>query len=109
MKLYRIFIPKYYNDETKIEIGKIRKITDQIKDRFGSYSMNPFARLPLIEGVWTSDKTGKTYTEQMFMAELFLEDTFKNKSWLKAFREIVKQELKQEEIFIIVQDAEIII
>ena len=108
MKLYKIFIPKYYNNGELIEIKKIRKITEMIKDNFGSYSLNPFARLPLIQGVWSSEKTNRTYTEKMFMIELFVEDTFNNQKWLKAFKEMVRQDLSQEEIFIITQNAEII-
>ena len=108
MKLYRIFIPKCYNDGNKIETKKIRKVLGEIREHFGAYSLNPLATLPLIEGIWTSDTIDKIYKEQVFMVELFLQDTFDNQKWLKSFKEIVRQELKQEEIFIIVQDAEII-
>jgi hypothetical protein len=108
MKLYKIFIPKCYNDGRKIETKKIREVLENIRKRFGSYSLNPLATLPLIQGVWTSDSTNKIYREQVFMVELFVQDTFDNQKWLKSFREIIRQELHQEEIFIIVQDAEII-
>lgn len=108
MKLYRIFLPKNYNSGKPIESNKIGKIAQMIKDRFGAYSFNPFASPPIIQGVWTS-KDGFTYEERMNLIELFVEDTIDNQKWLRAFKEMVRQELNQEEIFIIVQDAEIIL
>ena len=108
MKLYRIFIPKNYNNGKPIESKKIRKVTEGIQERFGGYSLNPFASLPIIQGVWTSDETNKIYSEPQYMIELFVEDTFDNQKWLKSFKEMTRQELQQEEIFVIVQDAEIL-
>lgn len=107
VKLYRIFLPKYYNNSNLIEPKKIRKITEQIQEKFGAYSLNPFARLPIIEGIWTSD-TKKVYSDTLYCVELFVEDTFNNQSWLKAFKEMARQELQQEELFVIVQNAEIL-
>ena len=110
MKIYRIFLPRFYNDGIKIPITKISKITDQVRERFGAYTLRhaslPIMQKEIMKGVWTSGK--KIYDEQMFMIELFVEDTFKNKRWLKAFKEIICQELNQKEIFIITQDAEIL-
>ena len=108
MKLYKIFIPKFYNDGKRIETKKTRKIAEDIRRKFGAYSANPYADFPIIEGTWTSDSTKKVYRDKLFLIELFVEDTFKNQEWLKAFKIMVKQELEQEEIFIIVQNADII-
>ena len=106
MKIYRIFLPKFYDDGKKIPMKKILKIAEQIRIRFGGYSLRP-ASLPVIQGVWAS-KEKKIYAEEMFMIEIFMEDTFNNKKWLKSSKELWRQELKQEEIFVIVQDAEIL-
>jgi len=108
MKLYRIFLPKQYNDGKEIEYKKIRKITEEITERFGACSLHPKATLPSIEGIWTSDKTNKIYDEPVFMIELFIEDTFDNQKWLESFKEMTRQRLKQEELFVIVQNAEIL-
>ena len=40
--------------------------------------------------------------------ELFVEDTMNIKKWFTAKKELWRQELEQEEFFIMVQDAEII-
>jgi len=108
LKLYRIFLPKFYNDRKPIEAPKIRKITGSLTDKFGGYTLNPLAYLPLMEGAGTSPKTNKIYTEQVFCIELFIQDTFDNQKWMQAFSEMVRQELKQEELFVIVQNAEIL-
>lgn len=107
MKLYKIFIPKRYNSGDQIPSPKVHRITESIREKFGAYSLNPFARLPVIQGVWTNDKS-QMYKEPMYVIELFIEDTFDNKRWLSAFKELVRQELGQKELFIIVQDAEIL-
>jgi len=108
MKLYRIFLPKQYNDGREIEAKKIGKLTELIRERFGAYSINPFATLPVIQGVWTSEERSRLYIEPMFMIELFIEDTFDNQKWLKSFKEMARQELEQVELFVIAQNAEIL-
>ncbi len=106
MKLYKVFLPKFYNDKTAIPTNFILKIAEEIRERFGAYSLNPFGRLPII-GVWTNHQ--KKYTDEMNVLELFVEDTFDIKRWFQAKKELWRQELKQEELFIIVQDAEILL
>lgn len=108
MKLYRIFIPKKYNDGTQIPIEKTTEILNEVEKRFGSYSIDPFGRLPLI-GVWNDHKTKQRYVDDVQILELFVEDTINIKKWIAAQREIWKQELQQEELFIMVQDAEIVL
>ena len=108
MKLYRIFLPKRHSNGEPVPLPKIRKVTENIRERFGAYSLNPFAKLPVIQGVWTDDKS-RIYTEPMYVIELFIEDTFDNKRWMAAFKEMIRQELEQKELFIIAQDAEILL
>ncbi len=108
MKLYKIFLPKYYNDGKKIEDKKMRKVTTDIMERFGGYTVNPFAVLPIIDGAWKDKKTHETYLDKLICIEIFMEDTFDNQKWLISFKELVRQQLKQEELFVIVQNAEII-
>lgn len=97
MKLYRIFLPKTYDTKKKIPLKIILKILEDIEERFGAYSMNPFAQLPLI-GCWKDNKD-KKYEEEHFEVELFTEDTFENKRWIIAYKEMIRQKLKQEEHF----------
>ncbi len=107
MKLYRIFLPKRFNDGKNIPTNKILKIAEEIREKFGAYSIDPYGRLPIIQGVWTSDKKRK-YEDEMNILDLFVEDTFNIQKWFRAKKEIWRQELEQEELFIIVQNAEII-
>lgn len=106
MKLYRLFLPQSYNEGGKIPKKEILGVTQKIREKFGALSVNPFATLPIIQGTWTS-ATKKQFEEPMFLIEIFLEDTFDNAKWIKSFKEIIRQELKQEEIFLISQDAEL--
>ena len=106
MKLYRIFIPKTYNDKSKIPLKLIQNIVERFGDRFGGYTLDS-AYLPAIEGFW-KDNNNLKYKEEHFLLELFTEDTFDNKKWIIAQKECIRQELKQEEIFIMEMYAEIL-
>jgi len=107
MKLYRIFLPKKFNNGTSIPLEKVTKILNEVEEKFGGYSLDPFGRMPLI-GVWNDQKENKRYADEIQVLELFVEDTIKIKKWFIAKKELWKQELEQEELFIMVQDAEII-
>jgi len=107
MKLYRIFIPKTYNDKTKISMRVIQKIAKQIEERFGAYSLDPYSHLPVIQGFW-KDGDGLKYKEEHFLLELFIEDTFDNKKWISSYKEMIRQELNQKEIFIMEINAEVL-
>lgn len=107
MKLYRIFLPKKFNDGKPIPTDSILKIAEEIREKFGGYSLDPFGRLPIIQGVWT-DSDNRKYEEEMNLLDLFVEDTFNIQKWFRAKREIWRQELQQKELFIIVQNAEIV-
>lgn len=106
MKLYKIFLPKKYNSGELIPTKIIMEIIEPIEEKFGAYSLSS-ATLPVISGAWTSE-TGRKYSEPMFLIELFVEDTFDNQKWLKSFKEIWRQSLKQEEFFVISQNAEVL-
>jgi len=108
MKLYRLFLPKRFNNGKLIPTNKILKIAEEIREKFGAYSFDPYGRLPIIQGIWTSTKKRK-YEDEMNILDLFVEDTFDIQKWFQAKKEIWRQELEQEELFIIVQNAEIII
>ncbi|MEK6832451.1 MAG: hypothetical protein AABY32_00250 [Nanoarchaeota archaeon] len=107
MKLYRIFIPKTFNDKTKIPFKKIQKIAEEIEERFGAYSLDPFVHLPVVQGSWKGSG-GLKYEEEHFLFELFLEDTFENKKWITAYKEMIRQNLEQKEIFILEINAEVV-
>lgn len=107
MKLFRIFLPKKYNDGRPVEFKKIREVAEEIRERFGAYSSNPFGILPVMEGIWISDQR-RVYREEMFIIELFVQDTFDNNKWIKAKQEEWRQRFEQEELFIIVQYAEVL-
>ena len=56
MKLYRLLLPKRFNNGKLIPTNKILKIAEEIREKFGAYSLDPYGRLPIIQGVWTSNK-----------------------------------------------------
>ncbi len=107
MKLYRIYLPKLFNDKKPVPEEILFTILKTIREKFGGYSLDPSGRLPVIQGAWTSSEQ-KVYVDEMSVIELFVEDTFDTQKWFKTQKEIWRELLQQEELFIIVQDAEII-
>lgn len=108
MKLYRIFLPKTYNDGTPIEDSKLREITKQIRDKFKGYSANPKAVFPIWEGAWIDEKHNRALLENVICVELFTQDTFDNQRWMRSQTELWKQTLEQDDLFVLVQNAEMI-
>ena len=108
MKLYNIYIPKFYNNGEKIPQEKIAKILDEIIEKFGVSSYQENAKLPLVQGVWIS-KEGKRYSDVVSLVCLILEDTVDHNKWFIEKSRLWRQELEQEEFFIVVQYAELII
>jgi len=107
MKLYSIYLPKTYNSKKPIPTKKIRKITEEVREKFGEYSIDPYAKLPLIEGIWTSE-TKRLFRESMYMIQIFTQDTYDTQKWIKAMKEVWRQALDQKVLFIIEQHAEIL-
>ena len=84
----------------------IQTIVERFGDRFGGYTFDT-SYLPIIEGFW-ENKDAIQYEEKHFLLELFIEDTFDNKKWIKVQKEKIKKELEQKEIFIMEINAEIL-
>jgi len=107
MKQYNIYIPKFYNDGKEIPKEKIAKILNEIIEKFGLSSYQEDAKMPLIQGMWTS-KEGKRYSDKVSIVCLILEDRMDYQKWFTAKAEIWRQELEQEEFLIVVNYAEVI-
>lgn len=79
----------------------------KLKKDLAVITLDPFGRLPLI-GVWNDSKNKERYVDEVQILELFVEDTIDIKRWITASKELWRQKLEQAELFIMVQDAEII-
>ena len=64
MKLYRIFIPKKYNGGTLIPIEKTTRILNEVEEKFGGYTLDPFWRMPLV-GIWNDPKDKQRYKDEV--------------------------------------------
>lgn len=102
MKLYRIFLPKVYNDGSSIEDSKLRKISKQIRDKFDGYSANPETVFPIWEGAWVDERHNRAYLEPVICIELFTQDTFDNQSWIRSQTEVYFSYLPITNIFILI-------
>lgn len=108
MKLYNIYIPKHYNDGKKIPKEVIDEIIGEIDKKFKKYTFQEKAKLPLVQGIWTSPK-GKRYSDKVYLLYLIIEGTTKDKIWLTKKANKWCKKLDQEEFLIVEQYAEVII
>jgi hypothetical protein len=103
MQILRVdlLLPRFYNpnnsDHSKrIEPAKIVQTLDEIEQAFGGYTLND---IPII-GSWIDPKTKKSFKDSHRSVWITVENNSENIRALKAFKEVWKERLEQEDIMI---------
>jgi hypothetical protein len=89
-----ILIPKYYNDNRRIEAFKHRITYQQIFSQFHGCTID---KAPLI-GDWIDPKTGKRYRDRNLSCSVICDDNYDNMDFLNRFKTQLKERYIQEEI-----------
>ncbi len=108
MKLYCFFLPRNYKNGKPVEEEKFDIFTEKLNKKFKGVTFIPSIDFPLIQGTWTNPKTKEVSKDKIAKIELFVEDTMKIQTWIKNFKTYLEKELGQDEIFVLVQNAEIL-
>jgi hypothetical protein len=99
VKEYDIFLPLRYNDGTHIEPRKFQHIQDQLLAQFEGLTYFPQPN----QGFW---KLGDlTYRDDIIVLRVIASDSRRARRILKKFKEELKADLDQKEIFIIERDV----
>jgi|SRR6185436_6568773 len=96
-----ITIPLNYNDGKKIKQKKLDYIRDYILSKFGGLTITSNQA-----GYWVSKN--KIYTDLVRTYIIVTESTKQNIKWIEDLKQLLKTELKQEDIFIIKSEVKLI-
>ncbi len=92
---YDLFLPLRYNDGRRVEKGKVRRLKERLKERFGGLTFFPQKS----EGLW---KVGRvTFREEIVILRVLAEDTRAARKFFRGLKEELKAELEQEDILIV--------
>jgi len=102
MRRYEILLPLRFNDGSPVPDELIGETILALRDRFGAVSLET----QTIRGVW--QHSGQTYRDDL--ARLFVDvlDTGENRDWFRQFKERLKVEFRQLEIWIVTHPIEIL-
>ncbi|MFL5243998.1 MAG: hypothetical protein ACJ8FY_17995 [Gemmataceae bacterium] len=102
MKEYEIYVPVSYNDGSPVEDAKIDRIGERLLDQFGGVTFFPQPN----RGTWKMGHV--TFQDQIVIFRVISAKTTSARRFLKEFKEELKRDLRQEDIFIVVKEAEVL-
>lgn len=102
-KRIEIMLPLTYNNGQMIEPQKLYDLKDEIVKKFKGASMDDAT----INGTWIAPD-GVAYYDKCKKLFVDIEDTPENGEWLKEYKEKLKVELKQIEVYITSYKIEIL-
>ena len=100
MKEYDIYIPLNYNDGTPIEARKYQQLQRRLLDHFGGVTFFPQPN----KGLWKMADI--TYRDEIVIYRVITSDARKARQILKALKDRLRTDFKQEEILIVERDVE---
>jgi hypothetical protein len=102
VKEYDLFIPLNYNDGSPVEPAKLRGLRLRLLEYFNGVTFFPQAN----EGYWQLG--GVTYRDEIVLFRVVTDKVRPARRFLRQLKEELKQVFKQEEIFIIERDVEVL-
>lgn len=103
MKEYDLFIPIAYNNGVSVGVSELERIRDDLIDKFRGLSIFRGA----CQGYWR-DGHGQVVEDQNFVCRVVAEDNADVREYMFDLKVKLESLLKQESIFIIVRDVEIL-
>lgn len=102
MKEYELFIPLNYNDGSPVEVEKLVAIRDRLLRQFGDLTFNPNPNL----GFWRQGFL--TFEDNIVVYKIVSKHTRQARTFFRHFKEELKAELRQEEIFVTEKDVKVL-
>jgi hypothetical protein len=99
---FTILLPLYFNDGTPVPVELITRTEDELLDFFGAMSTDT-AR---VHGRWTSQ--GRLFSDTLLRVTVACDGTAEQRAFVRNLKEALKTRFQQEEIWITVQQIEII-
>lgn len=102
VKEYELYVPLTYNDGTVIEPEKLVEIRERLLEQFGNLTFIPQPN----DGFWTMG--GVTFRDSIVLYRVVTDKVRPARRFFRQLKEELKRTLRQEEIFIVERDVEIL-
>jgi hypothetical protein len=101
---YEFFIPLYYNDSSPIEAEKLYNTTEELMRKFCGLTTYPSTLT--VSGLWKEQD--EVYQDKLLVFMVDSEESKDDLRYIFDYKEKLKQEYKQKEIYITRQKIEIV-
>ena len=102
MVRFEVLLPLYYNDGRPIEQGKFLETNQELVAQFGATSTDTV----IVSGRWMYQ--GTIYDDRLIRIHIDTDDSQANRDFFRRYKEKLKANFQQEDIWITVQHIEII-
>lgn len=102
MRRYEILLPLRFNDGSPVPDELVGETILDLRRRFGAVSLET----QTIRGVW--QQSGQIYRDDLARIFVDVEDTPENRAWFRQFKEKLKADFQQLDIWIVTHPVEII-
>jgi hypothetical protein len=102
VKEYEVYVPLDYNDGSPIESEKLVAVRERILQQFGYLTYLPAENV----GYWTLGSV--TYRDRIVLYRVVSGDVRRARRFFRRLKEELKRDLRQEEIFIVEKDANVL-
>ncbi|HEY7152890.1 MAG TPA: hypothetical protein VH575_02925 [Gemmataceae bacterium] len=102
MKEYELYVPLTYNDGSAIEPETLIRVRERLLEQFGNLTFFPQHN----DGFWTMG--GVTFRDSIVLYRVVSDKVRSARRFFRQLKEELKMDLKQEEIFIVERDVEVL-
>ena len=102
MRRYEILLPLRFNDGTPVPDELVGEAIVLLRDRFGAASFET----QTIRGVWQHE--GQAYKDDLMRLFADVPDTSENRQWFLQFKERLKRDFQQIDIWMITHPIEVL-
>jgi hypothetical protein len=102
VKEYELYVPLTYNDGSAIEVEKLIRVRERLLEQFGNLTFFPQHN----EGYWTMGRV--TFRDSIVIYRVVSDKVRMTRRFFRRLKEELKADLKQEEIFIVEKDVNVL-
>ena len=95
LRRYEVLLPVRFNDGRDVPDELLGDAVNEIVEQFGAVSFYKEA----VEGRWRHDET--VFRDSLSLLVVDIQDTAKNRKWMKAYKARWKQRLDQLELWVV--------
>lgn len=95
MRRFEILLPLQLNDGSPVPPAALHQVLDEVRQRFGAVSFET----QTIHGIW--ENQGALFRDDLSRLFVDVPDTAENIAWFTAFKERLKADFQQLELWVI--------